>query len=83
MEGVAARDFTPELSKIRVPVTIVWGEKETVFKRADQEPLIKGLPNVKFLVYPNSGHAPNWEEPEKFAKDLNQILSDASIKKIG
>lgn len=75
MEGVAARDFTPDLKRIRVPVTIIWGEKETVFKRDDQDPLIKGLPNAKFVVYPNSGHAPNWEEPEKFANELNEIFS--------
>lgn len=74
MRGVAARDFTPELKKIRIPVTVIWGEKETVFKRDEQEPLIKGLANVKFVVYPNSGHAPNWEEPEKFAGDLNRIF---------
>ena len=75
LAGVAARDFTPELKKIRVPVTIFWGEKETVFKRAEQEPLINGLRNAKFIVYPNSGHSPNWEEPQKFASDLNSILS--------
>jgi len=78
MEGVAARDFTPDLKRIRVPVTIIWGEKETVFKRDEQEPLIKGLPNAKFVVYPNSGHAPNWEEPEKFARELNAIFSESS-----
>jgi len=82
MEGVAARDYTPDLKKIRVPVTIIWGEKETIFKRAEQEPLIKGLPNAKFVVYPNSGHSPNWEEPEKFARDLNQIFSEASGKRV-
>jgi len=75
LAGVAARDYTPELKKIRVPVTIFWGEKETVFKRVEQEPLIKGLPNARFIVYPNSGHSPTWEEPEKFARDLNSILS--------
>lgn len=82
MEGVAARDYTPDLKKIRVPVTIIWGEKETVFKRDEQEPLIKGLPNAKFVVYPNSGHAPNWEEPEKFAKDLNQIFAATGSKAV-
>ena len=82
MEGVAARDYTSDLKKIRVPVTIIWGEKETVFKRDEQEPLIKGLPNAKFIVYPNSGHAPNWEEPEKFAKELNEIFSTSSGKAV-
>ena len=80
LAGVAARDFTPDLKKIGVPVMIFWGEKETVFKRAEQEPLIKGLPNTRFIVYPESGHAPNWDQPERFAKDLNAILAEGLSK---
>ncbi len=75
LAGVVARDYTKDLGKISVPVTIFWGEQETIFKRAEQEPLIKGLRNAKFIVYPNSGHSPNWDQPEKLAKDLNEILS--------
>ena len=29
-----------------------------------------------FLVYPDSRHTPNWEEPEKFARDLNGIFAE-------
>jgi pimeloyl-ACP methyl ester carboxylesterase/Flp pilus assembly protein TadD len=76
MAGILAEDYTSNLKKIKVPVTIFWGEKETVFSREEQEPLLKNLPNAKLIVYPNSGHAPNWEEHEKFAKDLNQILAE-------
>ena len=68
--------FLNHVRKAKVPVTIFWGEKETIFSRAEQDPLLKGLPNVKFDVYPNSGHSPNWEEPEKFSKDLNKILTE-------
>jgi pimeloyl-ACP methyl ester carboxylesterase/tetratricopeptide (TPR) repeat protein len=72
--GLTTADYTAELGKIKVPVTIFWGEKETIFSREEQEPLLKGLSKVKFIVYPNSGHSPNWEEPERFAGDLNAIL---------
>lgn len=75
-DGLVAADYTARLGRITVPVTIFWGEKETIFSRAEQEPLLKGLPIAKFIVYPNSGHSPNWEEPEKFSKDLNQILTE-------
>ena len=75
-DGLMATDYTAQLKRIKVPVTIFWGEKETIFSRAEQEPLLKGLPNAKFVVYPNSGHSPNWEEPEKFARDLNEILTE-------
>ena len=82
LEGILRPDYTPELKKIKVPVTIFWGEKETLFSREEQEPLIKNLPNAKLVVYPNSGHSPNWEEPEKFAKDLNEILSEKKSRSV-
>ena len=77
LAGVLARDFTPDLGRITVPVTIFWGAKETMFVREDQDALMAGLPKSSLIVYPNSAHAPHWEEPEKFARDLNKVLSEA------
>jgi pimeloyl-ACP methyl ester carboxylesterase/tetratricopeptide (TPR) repeat protein len=74
LAGALARDFTSDLHRIDVPVTIFWGAKETLFVRADQDALIAGLPKSSLVVYPNSGHAPHWEEPGKFAADLNRVL---------
>jgi len=74
--GVIARDYKPELGRIKVPVAIFWGENEPVFLRDEQEKLTAGLPNSKLYVYAGTAHAPHWEQPEKFAKDLNSLLSD-------
>ena len=78
LAGALARDFTPDLRKITVPVTIFWGAKETLFVREDQDAMIAGLPKSNLIVYPNSGHAPHWEEPAKFADDLNRVLTGTS-----
>lgn len=75
LAGALARDFTPDLRKINVPVTIFWGAKETLFVREDQDAMIAGLPKSTLIVYPNSGHAPHWEEPARFADDLNKVLN--------
>jgi len=80
LNGVIARNYQPDLKKIKIPVTIFWGEKETVFLRDEQEVLTRGLPNSRLLVYPGSGHSPHWEEPEKFASDLNKVLSEVTGK---
>ena len=76
LAGALARDFTPDLGRIKVPVTIFWGAKETMFVREDQDALTSGLPKAKLIVYPDSAHAPHWEEPVKFANDLNKVLSE-------
>lgn len=78
LAGIVARNYRPELRKINVPVTIFWGEKETIFPRDEQDVLIKGLPNAQLIVYPGSGHSPHWEEPEKFVGDLNRILVETA-----
>ena len=83
LSGVVAKDYSAELRKINIPVTIFWGEKETVFLRDEQEKLTKGLPNSRLVVYPNSGHAPHWEEPEKFARDLNKMLAAGKKTSVG
>jgi pimeloyl-ACP methyl ester carboxylesterase len=80
LAGALARDFTPDLGRIRVPVTIFWGAKETMFVRQDQDALTSGLPKAKLIVYPDSAHAPHWEEPAKFASDLNKVLSEGKNK---
>ena len=82
LAGVLARDFTPDLGRIRLPVTIFWGAKETLFLREDQDVLTSKLPKSKLIVYLDSGHAPHWEEPVKFAGDLNKILPEGANKTV-
>jgi len=33
------------------------------------------LKNSVLKVYPNTGHAPHWERPERFAKDLAEFIN--------
>jgi non-heme chloroperoxidase len=76
LAGVIARDYKPELPRIKVPVAIFWGDKENIFLRDEQETLVKGLTNAKLMVFPGAGHAPHWEQPENFASDLKSILAN-------
>jgi pimeloyl-ACP methyl ester carboxylesterase len=64
------------LSKITAPTLIIWGDRETVFpNRSEQEALRKAIPNATLKVYPATGHCPNWEEPNQFAKDLIDFIN--------
>jgi pimeloyl-ACP methyl ester carboxylesterase/tetratricopeptide (TPR) repeat protein len=83
LEGVAAEDYKPRLPKITVPVTIFWGEKETVFFRDQQDLLKAGLKRSELKIYPDAGHAPHWEFPERFAEDLNRILASSTEQRAG
>jgi pimeloyl-ACP methyl ester carboxylesterase len=70
--GTALNDGDPlgDLKKIGVPTLIFWGEKDSIFHRADQDLLVKTIPHATLTAYPETGHALHWEEPEKFTSDL-------------
>ena len=75
MAGMLAKNSTVELGNIKAPTLIIWGDRETVFpKRADQDLLLKRIPNARLKVYEGTGHCPNWEEPARFVKDLQEFV---------
>ena len=78
-QEVIAQMLSPEadaqLAKIKAPTLIIWGDKENIFPRSEQDALRAVLKNSLLKVYPDTGHAPNWERPERFAKDLQEFLN--------
>ena len=74
-DGLASFDGRPDLPRIAAPTLLVWGDGDAFFSRADQEQLLAGLPSARLLTCTGTGHAPHWEEPERFARDLAAFLS--------
>ncbi|HEY8560885.1 MAG TPA: alpha/beta fold hydrolase [Pyrinomonadaceae bacterium] len=74
LDGVIAEDYQPKLAKIKAPTLIVWGDKENIFLRPEQDILKAKIPNSSLKIYEGAGHSPQWEYPEKFAEDLNAFL---------
>lgn len=77
--GVLAEDYKARLGKIKVPTLIVWGEKENLFLRDQQDLLKAGISNASLKVYSETGHSPNWEKPERLAKDLNEFINNSNL----
>ena len=75
MAEMLAPEANAELKKIKTPTLIVWGDKETIFPRSEQDLLVSALKNSVLKVYPDTGHAPHWERPERFAKDLAEFIN--------
>lgn len=74
LDGLISSRIADELDKIKVPVLVIWGDKENIFPRSEQDKLISKLWQAKLKVYTNAGHSPNWEYPELFARDLEEFL---------
>jgi pimeloyl-ACP methyl ester carboxylesterase/tetratricopeptide (TPR) repeat protein len=75
MTGMLAGDAKSQLGKIKAPTLVVWGDKETVFPRTEQDALVAAIPNAVLKVYADTGHCPNWERPEQFVKDFEDFVN--------
>jgi pimeloyl-ACP methyl ester carboxylesterase len=73
-EGFLEDDFTGELGTITTPTLVVWGTRDSICSRADQEALLAAIVSARLVVYENAGHALHWEEPERFAADLVEFV---------
>ena len=75
MAEMLAPEANVELKKIKTPTLILWGDKESVFPRSEQDLLVGALRNSVLKIYPDTGHALHWERPERFAKDLQEFIN--------
>ena len=74
LDGVIAFDDAADLGRITAPTLLIWGEQDALFPREEQDRLVAAIPDARLLVYPETGHCPNWERPERVAKDLDAFL---------
>ncbi len=75
MAEMLAPEADVQLKKIKTPTLVLWGDKETIFPRSEQDLLVSELRNAVLKVYPDTGHALHWEKPERFAKDLQEFVN--------
>jgi len=43
--------------------------------RAEQEILVHSIPNARLVIFEGGGHAPHWEEPERFAALVTDVVN--------
>lgn len=75
--NLLASDDTAELGRIAVPTLLLWGDRDALFSRADQDALLAAIPGARLHVYEAIGHCPNWECPEQVVEDLMQFMKSA------
>jgi pimeloyl-ACP methyl ester carboxylesterase len=73
LEDVSA----PDLHRIGAPTLLVWGDRDDLVRRLDQDRLLAAIPGSRLLVYEGAGHALHWEEPARFAADVAAFCGEA------
>ena len=78
--GMLAADNKPKLKRIGIPTLVVWGDRDAYFPRAEQQSLVAAIRHADLKVYSETGHAPHWERPEQFARDLEQFIARTNLR---
>lgn len=63
-----------ETGGITAPTLIVWGDRDHLLSREQQERLAAAITGSRLLVYENTGHLVLWEQPERVARDLTDFV---------
>ncbi len=69
-EGLVSATAPTESANITAPTLIIWGDRDELLLRVDQERMSAAIPGSRLLVYADTGHAVLWEQPERVAEDL-------------
>lgn len=62
------------LSKIKTPTLILWGDKDRVIHPDSAIVFNKGIPNSKLIIFKDCGHIPQLERPEDTGKAISEFI---------
>jgi pimeloyl-ACP methyl ester carboxylesterase len=78
LEETCIVDFSGELSRVVSPTLVVWGDRDSICPRSEQDALIAGLPDARLVVHEGGGHAMHWEDPERSARELAEFAEEVT-----
>lgn len=72
--GLCNADPPTETGSITCPTLIVWGDRDQLLSREQQDELAAAITGSRLLVYEGTGHLVLWEQPERVARDLTSFV---------
>lgn len=69
-------DLSPVLPTIKVPVLLLYGEKDKRSPLKVGQEMLDKIPGAKMVVIPGVGHVCNLEAPEAFNKEVRNFLRE-------
>jgi pimeloyl-ACP methyl ester carboxylesterase len=79
-EGLLAAEPPLDTGRISAPTLIVWGARDTLLPRADQEAMTAEIPGARLVIHPDVGHMPVVEAPERVAADLSALCDAVAAR---
>jgi pimeloyl-ACP methyl ester carboxylesterase len=74
LDSLIEYDDTRHLELIEARTLLLWGDRDALFSRVDQDRFMAALPAARLSIYEQTGHCPNWEQPECVAADIAALI---------
>jgi non-heme chloroperoxidase len=74
LDSLIEYDDTRHLDRIEARTLLLWGDRDALFSRVDQDRFVEALPGARLSIYEETGHCPNWEQPERVAADIAALI---------
>lgn len=78
MDGMMSAEIPVRVGEPGLRSMVMWGSNDAILPDSAREKLLGVLPDPALKMYPETGHAPHWERPELFARDLVAFLGAVS-----
>lgn len=74
IRGAMNEPLPGSLGKIEAQTLILWGDRDVISNREDQEALEKAIPNARLVVLSGLGHLLYWEAADRVANEINEFV---------
>ena len=79
-EGLLAAEPPLDTGPISARTLIVWGARDSLLPRTDQEAMAAEVPGARLVIYDGVGHLPVIEAPERVAADLTALCHEVAAR---
>lgn len=74
-QSLTQRDFRPVLSRINVPVLLIYGDESQFYSQTLANWVAAQIPDSELHIYPQADHSPHLWHKERFVSDLRRFCS--------
>jgi pimeloyl-ACP methyl ester carboxylesterase/tetratricopeptide (TPR) repeat protein len=74
LDAFVSREGASAVERITADTLIVWGDKDAIWTAGEQQALTSAIRTATLTTYEGAGHSPQWEQPERFARDLTALI---------
>jgi pimeloyl-ACP methyl ester carboxylesterase len=75
LHAIRSYDVPGLLPSLAMPKLFLWGRQDEITPVAPWEVAVRKLPNARLVVFDECGHAPMFEWPDEFFRELSALLS--------